>query len=133
MNPFQRTPLFARVATTAAAIVLAAGCRDVVSPTPLHPSRANLSTSGTLAEISGTGSLGTGSATPGSSRQDFDFDITSDLNGHLTFTDWSVINAGGVGQITVSPSDLGTWFSAFRDGSSACADATHGAEVDGTG
>ena len=128
-----RTPTFARLSMAVVATLAAFGCRDIVSPTAPRSLHANFAQSGTGEEISGTGSLGTGSATPGSSRQDFDFDITSDLNGHLTFTDWSVVNSGGTGQIVVSPSDPATWFSAFRDGSSACADATHGAEVDGTG
>ena len=133
MDSNQRTLTFARLSMAIAATVVAVGCRDVVSPTPLRSLHPNFTQSGASEEITGTGSLGTGSATPGSSRQDFDFDITSDLNGHLTFTDWSVINSGGTGQVVVSPSDPATWFAAFRDGSSACADATHGAEVDGTG
>ena len=133
MDRNQRTPTFVRLSIAIAATVVAVGCRDIVSPRSLNPLHASFAQSGTSEEISGTGSLGTGSATPGSSRQDFDFDITSDLNGHLTFTDWSVINSGGTGQVVVSPSDPATWFAAFRDGSSACTDATHGAEVDGTG
>ncbi len=133
MDINQRTPTFARLSMAIAATVFAVGCRDVVSPTPTRSLRPNLDQSSAIEEITGTGSLGTGTATPGSSRQDFDFDITSDLNGHLTFTDWSVVNSGGTGQVVVSPSDPATWFAAFRDGSSACADATHGAEVDGTG
>ena len=134
MYPFQRTPWFAPVSMAIAATLLAVGCRDATSPTPLRPTHPLFAQSGASAEISGTGSIGTGDATPGSSRQDFDFDITSDLAGHLTFTDWSVVrSATTVGQLTVSASDLGTWFSAFRDGSTACADPTHGVEVDGTG
>src|SRR5256885_2268218 len=134
MYPFQRTPRFAPISTVIAATLLAVGCRDATSPTPLRPTHPLFAQSGASAEISGTGSIGTGDATPGSSRQDFDFDITSDLAGHLTFTDWSVgRSATTVGQLTVSASDLGTWFSAFRDGSTACADPTHGVEVDGTG
>ncbi|HEY2377357.1 MAG TPA: post-COAP-1 domain-containing protein [Gemmatimonadaceae bacterium] len=121
------------MSTAIAATLLAVGCRDVVSPTlrSIHP---NFSTSGASGEIQGTGSIGTGTATPGSSRQDFDFDVTSDLAGHLSFTDWSVVRSGTqVGQLTVSPSDQATFFTAMRDGSSACADATRGMEVDGTG
>jgi len=134
MYPFQRTPKFALTSTAIAAAILAVGCRDATSPTPLRPSGANFTQSGTLAEIRGTGSVGTGAATPGSQRQDFDFDITSDLGGHLTLTDWSVVrSATAVGTLTVSPTDQGTWLTAFRDGSSACPDPTHGVEVDGTG
>lgn len=134
MFPFTRTPSFARLASAIAATVLAVGCRDVVSPTPLHPTNPSFTVAGGSAEVRGTGSIGTGDATPGSSRQDFDFDVTSDLAGHLSFTDWSVVrSATTVGTLTVSPNDEGTWFSAFRDGSSACADPTHGVEVDGTG
>jgi hypothetical protein len=134
MYPFQRTPTFALVATAIAATILAVGCRDIVSPTPHRPTQPSFAQSGTIAEIRGTGSIGTGSAMPGSARQDFDFDITSDLAGNLSFTDWSVVRPPtGTGKLTVSASDPATYFVAFRDGSSACGDATHGVEVDGTG
>ncbi|HZI42994.1 MAG TPA: hypothetical protein VFD67_14845, partial [Gemmatimonadaceae bacterium] len=134
MYPFQRTPMFARVSTAVAATLLALGCRDAVSPTAPRPTSPAFAVSGATAESQGTGSLGTGTATPGSSRQDFDFDVTSDLAGHLTLTDWSVVRSPTtVATLTVSPSDQGTWFSAFRDGSGACADATHGVEIEGTG
>jgi hypothetical protein len=134
MHPFQRTPLFARVSTAIAATLLAVGCRDALSPTSPRSDHSDFAQSGASAEIRGTGSIGTGDATPGSSRQDFDFDITPDLAGHLNLTDWSVVrSATEVGKLTVSASDPGTWFSAFRDGSTACADPTHGVEVDGTG
>src|SRR5437762_992503 len=134
MYPFQRTPLFARVSTTIAATLLAIGCRDVTSPSPLRTTHPIFAVSGASAEIRGTGSIGTGDAIPGSSRQDLDFDITSDLAGHFTLTDWSIVrSATTVGTLTVSPDDQATWFSAFRDGSAACADPTHGVEVDGTG
>src|SRR5262249_2376088 len=122
------------LATAIAAALLAVGCRDTLSPTPLHPTKPSFATSGPAAEIRGTGSVGTGAATPGSQRQDYDFDITSDLAGRFSLTDWSVVRGPTtVGTLTVSPSDPATWFAAFRDGSSSCADATHGVEVDGTG
>lgn len=134
MNPFQRTPKFAHVSTAIAATLLAVGCRDALSPTPHHPTSPSFAVSGATAEIRGTGSIGAGAATPGSSRQDFDLDITSDLAGHLTFTDWSIVRSGNtVATITVSPNDIGTYFSAVRDGSSVCADPTHGMEIDATG
>src|SRR5205814_145656 len=134
MYPFQRTPWFAPVSMAIAATLLAVGCRDATSPTPLRPAHPVFAQSGASAEISGTGSIGTGAATPGSSRQDFDFDVTSDLAGHLSLTDWSVVrSATTVATLTVSADDQATWFSAFRDGSTFCADPTHGVEVDGTG
>src|SRR5690242_11269458 len=130
----QRTSMFARVSLGVVVTFVAIACRDIVSPTPRASVRPGYDLSGTSGEIRGTGSIGTGDATPGSSRQDFDFDITSGLAGHLTFTDWSVVrSASSVGQLTVSTSDAGTWFAAYRDGSTACADPTHGVEVDGTG
>ncbi|HKW49504.1 MAG TPA: hypothetical protein VJN70_18760, partial [Gemmatimonadaceae bacterium] len=77
---------------------------------------------------------GTGSATPGSQRQDFSFDIKSDLTGTFSLTDWSVVRGPTtVGTLTISASDPATFVAAFRDGSSACADPTRGVEVDGTG
>jgi hypothetical protein len=136
MKPFQRTPMFARITSTVAATLLAAGCRDATAPNAhsLRPAQPAFAVSGASAETQGTGSIGTGTASPGSSRQDFDFDIKSDLSGHLTLTDWSVVrSATTVASLTVSESDQGTWFSAFRDGSAACADPTHGVEIDGNG
>ncbi len=134
MYHFQRTPWFARVSTAIAATLLGIGCRDVVSPTPRSPIQPVFAVSGASAGIRGTGSIGTGPAAPGSPRQDFDFDITSDLAGHLTLTDWSIVRSPTtVGSLTVSVDDQATWFAAFRDGSAACADPTHGVEVDGTG
>jgi PKD repeat protein len=89
---------------------------------------------GGSAEISGTGSLGTGTATPGSSRQDFDFDVTASLGGHISYTDWSVVRAdGSAATLTVSPTDTATHLTAFRTSSSICADASRGAEFDGIG
>jgi len=136
MKPFQRTPMFARITSTVAATLLAAGCRDATAPNAhsLRPAQPAFAVSGASAETQGTGSIGTGTASPGSSRQDFEFDIKSDLSGHLTLTDWSVVrSATSVASLTVSESDQGTWFSAFRDGSAACADPTHGVEIDGNG
>ena len=136
MQPFQRTPMFARITSTVAATLLAAACRDATAPNghSLRPAQPAFTVSGASAETQGTGSIGTGTAAPGSSRQDFDFDIKSDLSGHLTLTDWSVVrSATTVASLTVSESDQGTWFSAFRDGSAACADPTHGVEIDGNG
>jgi len=84
--------------------------------------------------VRGTGSVGTGAATPGSQRQDFDFDITSDLAGTLTLTDWSVVRGPTtVGKLTVSTSDPATWLAAYRNGSSSCSNSANGVEVDGTG
>ncbi len=41
-------------------------------------------------EVSGTGQIGPGSPTAGSNLQTFTFDVTSDLSGTLTYTDYSI-------------------------------------------
>ncbi|MGH7606984.1 MAG: hypothetical protein ACREME_06560, partial [Gemmatimonadales bacterium] len=57
-----------------------------------------------------------------------------DLDGRLFYRDWSVVRGDGtVGSLTVDPADSATGITAFRDGSTACADPTRGAEFDGTG
>jgi hypothetical protein len=79
--------------------------------------------------ITGFGTIGAGTSTPGSDRQEFDFDVASDLTGRLFYRDWSV-----VATIIVDPStDPETGIRRFRDGSTACADFTRGAEFDATG
>src|SRR5690242_8087629 len=74
MKPFQRTPMFARITSTVAATLLAAGCRDATAPNAhsLRPAQPAFAVSGASAEAQGTGSIGTGTASPGSSRQDVD-------------------------------------------------------------
>jgi len=79
-------------------------------------------------EVSGTGQIGPGSPTAGSNLQTFTFDVTSDLSGTLTYTDYSISAS-----LQVGPTFPGTGISAFRTSSSACSDPTKGAEFDGTG
>lgn len=73
-------------------------------------------TGGTVTtRITGLGSIGPGTATPGSTRQDFDFDVTDAPGGTLAYTDWAVVRAdGSVGTVTVDPStDPETGISSF--------------------
>jgi hypothetical protein len=82
----------------------------------------------------GIGQLGFGLPLPGNDVQTFQFDVAADLRGAKFYTDWGIIRPDGtVGTLRVDPLDLGTRITAFRDGSTACADFTRGVEFDGIG
>jgi hypothetical protein len=49
----------------------------------------------------------------------------------LSYRDWSIVRVTGVGTITIDPGDASTAFTAYRDGSTRCADQTRGVEVEG--
>jgi hypothetical protein len=86
--------------------------------------------------VNGLGTLGTDSATAGSDRQEFDFDVAADLSaGRLFHRDWAIVRSDSstVGTLTVDPMDASTAITAYRDWSRWCADPTRGAEFDGTG
>lgn len=84
--------------------------------------------------VRGAGSIGSGLAIPTADRQDFDIDITWDLGGRLFYRDWSVVRmTGGVATVTVDAGDPSTFFTAFRNSSTRCADASRGVEIDGLG
>jgi hypothetical protein len=92
------------------------------------------STTPTPGRSTGLGTLGQGGPSAGSDRQEFDFDVATELTGRLLYRDWSVVNPDGtVGTLTVDPKDSQTAITAYRDRSDKCADPTHGAEFDGTG
>jgi len=92
------------------------------------------STGGSGARIAGVGTTGSGTASPNSNRQEFDFDVAVDLTGRLFYRDWSTVRAEGTPvTITVSATDASTRITAFREGSTVCADPTRGTEFDGTG
>ena len=117
-----------------AAALLPLGCDDPASPERFAPGRPNFSQGAAYSRVTGLGTLGAGSATPGSNRQEFDFDVVADLSGRLFYRDWAAVRSdGSVGTLTVGDTDPSTAITAFRDGSAACADSTHGAEFDGTG
>ena len=96
----------ARFALFIAATLLAVACEEPASPG--HPAvrAASLSLPGTDT-VGGQGTLGAGSATPGSDRQDFNFDVTATLSGgQLFYRDWAVVRIDGtVGTLTVDPAD----------------------------
>ncbi|HEV8380341.1 MAG TPA: hypothetical protein VGQ29_02070 [Gemmatimonadales bacterium] len=117
-----------------AATLLALACYETGSP--VHPpiGAPNLSLGAAQYWDSGFGTLGSGSAGPGSDRQEFDFQVAGDLSGRVFYRDWAVVRSDStVGTLTVSPTDSGTAITAYRDWSSACGDPTRGAEFDGTG
>src|SRR5881409_3947854 len=124
----------ARFALFIGATLLAVACEEPASPG--HPAvrAASLSLPGTDT-VGGQGTLGAGSATPGSDRQDFNFDVTASLSGgQLFYRDWAVVRSDGTaGTLTVDPADPATAITAYRDWASACADPTRGVEFDGTG
>jgi len=117
-----------------AGTTLAVACDEPASPVHSTVGAASLSQAG-ADTVGGLGTLGTGSATPGGDRQEFNFDVTADLSGgQLFYRDWTVVRSDGtVGTLTVDPADPATAITAYRDWASACADPTHGAEFDGTG
>src|SRR5437016_10927974 len=124
----------ARFALFIAATLLAVACEEPASPGHSAVPAANLSLPGTDT-VGGQGTLGAGSATPGSDRQDFNFDVTASLSGgQLFYRDWAVVRGDGtVGTLTVDPADPSTAITAYRDWASVCADPTRGVAFDGTG
>ncbi len=91
-------------------------------------------TTSTGVRIAGQGQIGSGSPTPGSNVQTFNFDVRSDLSGNLLYTEYAVVYPdGSPGTLTVDANDPATGIQAFRPSSSACSDASRGAEFDGVG
>ena len=106
-----------------AAALIAAGCRDPVSPGRGGPGGPASAQSTTGTHLTGLGAMGPGTATPGSDRQTFDFDVTDAPGGRFTYTDFSVVrSAGSVATMTVDPSaDPATAITSFTQSSTACA------------
>lgn len=133
-----RTPLVGLPALLAATL-FTAGCGDVLGPEPDQPEEvgapAPAAVAAEPARITGSGTLGEGTATPGSPFQDFEFDVSSDLTGRLFFRDWGVVRESGrPGTITVDPAaDTATKITAYRNGSTACVDDGTGVEFEGIG
>lgn len=95
---------------------------DVVKSVGTTPPPAN-------PDVSGLGTIGSGTATPGSDRQEFDFDATVAPSGRLTYVDYGVVRGDGtVGRLIVdSGTDPETGVSSYRQTSATCV------EVGGTG
>ncbi len=108
---YQRT----RFSLLPAATLLAVACEEPGSPVHSAIGAVNLPQAGADA-VGGLGTLGAGSATPGSDRQEFDFDVTADLSGgRLFYRDWAVVRPDGtVGTLTVDPADPSTAITAQR-------------------
>src|SRR5947208_16528627 len=70
----------ARFALFIAATLLAVACEEPASPRHSAVPAANLSLPWT-ATVGGQGTLGAGSAKPGTDRQDLNFDVTARLSG----------------------------------------------------
>src|SRR4029077_3178560 len=86
-------------------------------------------TASTGVRITGQGQLGSGSQTPGSNVQTFNFDVRSDLSGNLSYTEYAAVYPdGSPGTLTQDPTAPATGIQAFRTSSSACSDPTRGAE-----
>src|SRR6266511_3223304 len=123
-----------RSALLIAVATLAVACDEPASHVHSTFGAASLSQAG-ADTVGGLGTLGAGSATPGSDRQEFNFDVTADLSGgRLFYRDWAVVRSDGtVGTLTVDPADPSTAITAYRDWASVCADPTRGVAFDGTG
>src|SRR5256885_9001800 len=106
----------ARFALFIAATLLAVACEEPASPRHSPVRAASLSLPGTDT-VGGQGTLGAGSATPGSDRQDFNFDVTATLSrGQLFYRDWAVVRIDGtVGTLTLDPADPSTALTAYRE------------------
>ena len=105
-----------------AAALVAASCRDVVSPVRDVPGGRGFAQSPTGAHLTGLGAMGPGTATPGSDRQSFDFDVSDAPGGRLTYSDFSIVRPGGVATVTVDPvADPATAITSFTRTSTACA------------
>jgi hypothetical protein len=84
--------------------------------------------------VSGLGQVGSGLPLPMSPVMTFEFAASADLTGAKFYQDWIVVRKDGtVGNMRVDPLDPGTRITAFRDGSAACGDFSHGVEFDGVG
>ena len=106
-----------------AATLIAAGCRDAVSPERGRPRAPELSHSPTGAHVTGRGALSPGPATPGGDRQEFDFDVHDGPGGRVFYKDWSQVRPDGVSvvSVTVDPAtDPATGITLFTPTSSAC-------------
>ena len=116
------------------ATLLAVACEEPGGPVHSAIGAVNLLQAG-ADTVGGLGTLGAGSATPGSDRQEFSFDVTVDLSGgQLFYRDWAVVRSDGtVGTLTVDPADPATAITAYRDWANVCADPTRGVAFDGTG
>jgi len=85
-------------------------------------------------EVIGQGQIGNGSPTLGSDATTFNFDVRSDLTGRFTATDYADVHGDHPASLTTDPvADPATSFTAYRNSSSACSDATRGVEVDAVG
>ena len=73
-------------------------------------------------EVSGLGAIGPGTATPGSERQEFDFDATVAPSGRLQYTDYGVVRGdGSVGRFVVdATTDAATGVTSYRQTSATC-------------
>ena len=120
-TPQARAALPALSSLLAAALV-AAGCRDFVSPGRGVPTSRGFSQSPTGVHLTGLGGMGAGTATPGSDRQSFNFDVSDAPGGRLTYSDYRLVTSGGVATVTVDPTaDAATAITSFTQTSTACA------------
>jgi hypothetical protein len=88
---------------------------------------------GGVVSITGLGRIGSGSPTPGSDLQTFDFAVSADLTGRFTYSDYGLATDATVPTLRVDPADPETGITAFTPSSSVCGDPSLGAEFDATG
>src|SRR5438046_9437823 len=76
------------------ATLLAVACEEPGGPVHSAIGAVNLLQAG-ADTVGGLGTLGAGSATPGSDRQEFSFDVTVDLSGgHMLCRHWAACRCG---------------------------------------
>ena len=77
-------------------------------------------TPATATDVAGIGAIGPGTPTPGSDRQEFDFDVSPTLGGRLNFSDWSVLRGNGLPGRIVVGGVAGTGVVAFHQVTATC-------------
>src|SRR5439155_1608612 len=117
-----KSTVVARLAAPVAAALVVVGCSDSIGPARRGPGAPAFSGGGTHATLTGVGAIGTVTATPGSNRQEFNFDVIDAPAGHLFFRDWSLVRSdGSVESMTVDHTiDPATATTSFTQTAGTC-------------
>ena len=74
----------------------------------------------TASNVRGIGAIGAGTPTPGSDRQEFDFDVSPTLGGPVSYSDWGVLRGNGLPGRMVVGGVAGTGIVAFHQVTARC-------------
>jgi hypothetical protein len=105
-----------------AATLIAAGCRDSVSPERWRLEVPAFVAAATPPALTGRGAIGHGPALPTMNRQEFDFEATGTPGGRLFVRDFGAFRANAsTGTLTADPAvDAATGIHSFTQTSAAC-------------